>query len=1143
MENTIISDPGIVLEALKLLTTPGSKKNDTDNDTSNLNTFDLLLKSCIDQFFHEMKKDKYQKLYEYFENKGYTQVVETGFELRWNFTCLCLKMLETLCSSIERAMIIFQNEQEARISSQGSELKPSQAPPLSPDTLGVAQQKTVLTTIQFIIVLGISPYLQEGVGLQATQRSVFWEVIDLQTKDISIDSIEKDLRMIKCLKILLKCCGIESLGTLILSRHLGDILAALLQLVNGQKKVQNQAKPSPGTNCPKEAKLSHELNTERNTSKMPSENWTPATIVDMTLSGQVSQGTTRAQEKQICTKKVCDPKISECECDSAQNNVQENKGSVVSKEDVDFCEESLSNLLEKISQPLLVRELMVLQGGSGRQPVQKGDGVNRQVKPIQIKAPVWLRKICGQLLTGILMKPQGVHHVLHGMLGNAVADVSGNLIADWRRFDAVAKVIASCPKMSSSAEEYYKLVSPQILSLLHQPNKQIAKHFLRVACSTIVNMSTSSPDLTQRYVIKPLLKPLLSCTQDNDYEIKETQQIIVDEQSLSLCIEDIHKVFVACTEPNSTLCTYLTPVLQPLFVLYCFSQQGISHLKSAIHEILTTSLKQYPKTKSLEYLQCLLFDTPCTQDLMYLHPNLMFAPASGGGIVIVTRKKEEQDKSQMYSDGIVELLKDLQKCGLTGDFFLYMMKELSSIIKDEITEPSVQLPHGRNVLDNDLCSKKIHILNLLASLCESIGPSCLTNTQQTLDFVEVTLERAVQVLQACDDETTTVFENETLTMAMGLITSVLSGGLKYTVEDREHMQKLLPLLQRLADSHPDVEVQEMASDIRVAIATHGVVWSDRLSKCSQKKKEKSEESHKLEGKTPSKGKPLIEVLDNQDMGSSPQSLKHSEDRETNYSSFQEALKELCDPLIPIRGHGLISLCKLVESKDNETMEKQEVVLEIFEENLSHPDSYLYLSSARGLSLLADKFPDLVIPKLTSEFADFDKNGRSVELRMKIGECIVQTTRRLGNMAPKYRDILLPSILSGARDKDPLVRASSLSNLGEMCKVVRFSLGNVIREIFECCQSLLKTDDSPEVRKAAAMLTTMLLQGLGKDMLQVLESVLRDLYHLLKLTLKTEKEEKVKDHILLSLNELDDIMKDYLFPKQTLKKKITVLGQT
>ena len=49
------------------------------------------------------------------------------------------------------------------------------------------------------------------------------------------------------------------------------------------------------------------------------------------------------------------------------------------------------------------------------------------------------------------------------------------------------------------------------------------------------------------------------------------------------------------------------------------------------------------------------------------------------------------------------------------------------------------------------------------------------------------------------------------------------------------MKKLLPLLQSLAENHPDTEVQEMASDLRVAIATHGVVWSERLSKSDLKK--------------------------------------------------------------------------------------------------------------------------------------------------------------------------------------------------------------------------------------------------------------------------------------------------------------------
>ena len=50
------------------------------------------------------------------------------------------------------------------------------------------------------------------------------------------------------------------------------------------------------------------------------------------------------------------------------------------------------------------------------------------------------------------------------------------------------------------------------------------------------------------------------------------------------------------------------------------------------------------------------------------------------------------------------------------------------------------------------------------------------------------------------------------------------------------------------------------------------------------------------------------------------------------------------------------------------------------------------------------------------------------------------------MAPKYRNILLPAFLTGAKDKASLIRASSLSNLAELCKLLRFSLGSIIHEV-------------------------------------------------------------------------------------------------
>ena len=47
-------------------------------------------------------------------------------------------------------------------------------------------------------------------------------------------------------------------------------------------------------------------------------------------------------------------------------------------------------------------------------------------------------------------------------------------------------------------------------------------------------------------------------------------------------------------------------------------------------------------------------------------------------------------------------------------------------------------------------------------------------------------------------------------------------------EHRPLVQDLLPLLETLAEGHPSVEVQDMASDLRIAIATHGAVWSHKM---------------------------------------------------------------------------------------------------------------------------------------------------------------------------------------------------------------------------------------------------------------------------------------------------------------------------
>ncbi|KAK3742162.1 hypothetical protein QZH41_020475, partial [Actinostola sp. cb2023] len=74
------------------------------------------------------------------------------------------------------------------------------------------------------------------------------------------------------------------------------------------------------------------------------------------------------------------------------------------------------------------------------------------------------------------------------------------------------------------------------------------------------------------------------------------------------------------------------------------------------------------------------------------------------------------------------------------------------------------------------------------------------------------------------------------------------------------------------------------------------------------------------------------------------------------------------------------------------------------------------------------------------------NQRSPEVKIKLGEALMKAIRDCGDLIPRYSQHLLSSLLSGVRDPDEFVRASSLSNIGEVSKLLRFSIGPIIHEV-------------------------------------------------------------------------------------------------
>lgn len=281
------------------------------------------------------------------------------------------------------------------------------------------------------------------------------------------------------------------------------------------------------------------------------------------------------------------------------------------------------------------------------------------------------------------------------------------------------------------------------------------------------------------------------------------------------------------------------------------------------------------------------------------------------------------------------------------------------------------------------------------------------------------------------------------------------------------------------------------------------------------------------------------------------SLIMSDNSSRKHSLCEQALTDVFDNLLPVRAHGIIELTKLIDAKDVEAISKKHYIFCVFQEQLKDPDSYLYLSAINGLASLCSHCTDDVLHVLCKEFLQLsnqtdiqseESQNKVAELRMKIGDIIVKVTKRLGEMAVLHKTILLNTMLCGCRDEDPLIRTSALSNLAEIALVLHYKIGTIIYELLLCIWSIIETDKAVECRRAAVMVITSLIKGLGKETLVELKENLLPIYRTLKNLYRNNDEDSiVRLHAQLALEELNDIVSQFLFPEINMERKISVLN--
>ena len=152
-------------------------------------------------------------------------------------------------------------------------------------------------------------------------------------------------------------------------------------------------------------------------------------------------------------------------------------------------------------------------------------------------------------------------------------------------------------------------------------------------------------------------------------------------------------------------------------------------------------------------------------------------------------------------------------------------------------------------------------------------------------------------------------------------------------EDWQRLQSSLPDMAALANIHDDDKIRKLARRLRKLVATHGVVLeqsSNIKSKCKEMS-DRTDQIHALAEK-------LKGIAANKDED------EEEEDDGTGVSRFQEAMSNLSDALLPVRGHGLIELTKLLDEADPETVSNAARVVDALRENLEDDDTYIYLQA-------------------------------------------------------------------------------------------------------------------------------------------------------------------------------------------------------
>ncbi|KAL0481746.1 hypothetical protein AKO1_012363, partial [Acrasis kona] len=533
-----------------------------------------------------------------------------------------------------------------------------------------------------------------------------------------------------------------------------------------------------------------------------------------------------------------------------------------------------------------------------------------------------------------------------------------------------------------------------------------------------------------------------------------------------------------------------------LFQLYCFVTRTILNVKSSCEEIMTTYFKK--SSRALDVIKKLLLFDDRKQQL-----RIEFCAGPNGGVCVkshqhfhddsIDRQQEEYDRYIHQAQCIIQLLKLIKNESVAGDLFMHLITQFTALkIRDR--DDNIKLQSQLGIAnESSLPTDTMLLLHSIQLMIQHMGVSIMKNTSQAIRLVKLLLLCRDQIPPSQDDHE----QDESITMALGLLSAILNGAVPIQEQERVQLQDLIPILSSIRDD--DQQVSEMCSACLLSIRTQsytihhdkGSNESDRIKMC----------------------------IDN-------------------------VLSDLKDPLLPIRAHGIMCLRNLVLKDGHHPIMKQQIesMLNIFVAHLKDDDSYVYLGAVQGLCALGDLYPDRIIPTLTRTYCEDGVGGGRLDATnaCKVGEALVNVARRCGAVLPKHAHHFMRCMMTVVRNggDDDLLRASALSNLSTLMALLRFAVHPYLVDVMSTVCLLLERpkSHSRQVKSACIHILSGLVNAMGKELRDVMhghEQLMSDMVDVLHKVRHYDGDDVIRHDAGQVLEEIDAVEHMRLMPQMWL----------